>query len=192
VLFKDKKKMATTFTMCSVCSKTTDLKKDNSGWDYCTCLGANYCPECSPTNTCECEQDGSCECANCVPEMDTIKCNTEELKVAGIDAYSSMLNATLDEYEANMRERFCYDEVNEDYIEECRYYEVNMRDNTEDEVLEAIGKERNALTISRVIMKMIDVVYEFDQNRPEEDIGKLYTLWRYVVTEDVQWEIEEE
>jgi hypothetical protein len=31
-----------------------------------------------------------------------------------------------------MRERFSYDEVTEDYIEECRSYEVNMLDNTED------------------------------------------------------------
>ena len=52
---------------CSVCSATTDLTKDNFGWDYCACIDANYCPTCSPTNTCACEQDGSCECANCAP-----------------------------------------------------------------------------------------------------------------------------
>ena len=66
-----KLKMATddeTFTTCSVCSATTDLKKDNWGWDYCACLDANYCPECSPTNACECGQDGSCECANCATD----------------------------------------------------------------------------------------------------------------------------
>jgi len=67
----NKLKMATddeTFTACSVCSATTDLKKDNFGWDYCACLDANYCPECSPTNACECGQDGSCECANCATD----------------------------------------------------------------------------------------------------------------------------
>jgi hypothetical protein len=57
-----------TFTTCSVCSATTDLKKDNFGWDYCVHLDANYCPECSPTNACECGQDGSCECANCATD----------------------------------------------------------------------------------------------------------------------------
>jgi len=127
--------------------------------------------------------------------MATIKSNTEELKVTGRDAYSSMLNATLEEYEENMRVRFGYDEVNEDYIEECRYYEVNMLDNTEDEALEAIGKERNALAVSRMIMKMLEVVLEFNSEIDGEqliDLGKLYTTWRYVVTHDVEWEIEEE
>lgn len=124
--------------------------------------------------------------------MPTIKSNTEELKVAGIGAYSSMLNATLEEYEDNMRERFGYDEVSEDYIDECRYYEVNMLDNTEYEALEAIGKELNVLEVSRVIMIMIEVVYEYDESKPDVNLGKLYTTWRYVVTDSVEWEIEEE
>lgn len=124
--------------------------------------------------------------------MPTIKSNTEELKVAGIGAYSSMLNATLEEYEENMRKRFDYEEVSEDYIDECRYYEVNMLDNTEYEALEAIGKELNVLEVSRVIMIMIEVVYEYDESKPDVNLGKLYTTWRYVVTDSVEWEIEEE
>jgi len=128
--------------------------------------------------------------------MATIKSNIEELKVAGIGAYSSMLNATLEEYEENMRVRFGYEEPSEDYIDECRYYEVNMLDNTEYEALEAIGKERSALEVARVIMKMIEVVYEFyeefDGSKPDVNLGKLYTKWRWVVTNDVEWEIEEE
>ena len=124
-------------------------------------------------------------------KMATIKSNTEELKVAGIGAYSKMLNATLEEYEDNMRVRFGYDEVNEDYIDECRYYEVNMLDNTEDEAIEAIGKERNALAVSRIIMEMVRAVLDFNPEIDEENItelGKLYTTWRYVVTNDVEWE----
>ena len=124
--------------------------------------------------------------------MATIKSNTEELKGAGIGAYSKMLNATLEEYEENMRVRFGYDEVNEDYIDECRYYEVNMLDNTEHEALEAIGTELNALEVSRVIMIMIQVVYEYDGAKPDVDLGKLYTKWRWVVTSDVEWTIEDE
>jgi hypothetical protein len=71
-----------TFTTCSVCSATTDLKKDNFGWDYCACIDANYCPECSPTNACECGQDGSCECANCdyIPETRGRKKNNTKPK----------------------------------------------------------------------------------------------------------------
>jgi len=124
--------------------------------------------------------------------MATIKSNIEELKVAGIGAYSSMLNATLEEYEENMRVRFGYEEPSEDYIDECRYYEVNMLDNTEYEALEAIGKERNALEVARVIMIMIEVVYEYDGAKPVVDLGKLYTKWRWVVTNAVEWEIEDE
>jgi len=125
-------------------------------------------------------------------KMATIKSNIEELKVAGIGAYSSMLNATLEEYEENMRERFDYEEVSEDYIDECRYYEVNMLDNTEYEALEAIGRELNVLEVSRVIMIMIEVVYEYDGAKPDVNLGKLYTKWRWVVTNDVEWEIEDE
>mgnify|MGYP005997232769 CR=1 FL=1 len=131
--------------------------------------------------------------------MATIKSNTEELKVAGIDAYSSMLNATIEEYEENMRVRFGYDEVSEDYIDECRYYEVNMLDNTEYEALEAIGRERNALAVSRMIMKMTKTVIDYHEENGLDldvskltEIGKLYTLWRYVITDAVEWEIEEE
>jgi hypothetical protein len=124
--------------------------------------------------------------------MATIKSNIEELKVAGIGAYSSMLNATLEEYEENMRERFDYEEVSEDYIDECRYYEVNMLDNTEYEALEAIGRELNVLEVSRVIMIMIEVVYEYDGAKPDVNLGKLYTKWRWVVTNDVEWEIEDD
>jgi len=127
--------------------------------------------------------------------MATIKSNIEELKVTGRDAYTTLFNDTLDEYEANMRVRFGYDEVSEDYIEECRYYEVNMLDNTEYEALEAIGTERNALAVSRIIMEMVKAVLDFNPEIDEENItelGKLYTTWRYAVTDDVEWEIEEE
>ena len=131
--------------------------------------------------------------------MATIKSNIEELKVAGIGAYSSMLNATLEEYEENMRERFDYDDVNEDYIDECRYYEVNMLDNTEHEALEAIGTNCNALAVSRMIIGMNKAVIDYHEENGYDldvskltEIGKLYTLWRYVITSDVEWEIEEE
>jgi hypothetical protein len=79
---EDDEKNDKTFTTCSVCSATTDLKKDNFGWDYCACLDANYCPECSPTNACECGQDGSCECANCdyIPETRGRKKNNTKPK----------------------------------------------------------------------------------------------------------------
>ena len=127
--------------------------------------------------------------------MTTIKSNINELKVTERDAYSTLFNDTLDEYEANMRERFDYEVPLEDYIEECREFEVNFNENTEDDALEAIGEKCNALAVSRMIMGMTKAVVDFDNDiDPEKltDLGKLYTTWRYVVTDAVEWEIEEE
>jgi len=52
---------------CSKCESKIDTDKDG-GWDYCSCLDAYFCSNCSPTNTCSCEGDGSCDCANCDEE----------------------------------------------------------------------------------------------------------------------------
>jgi maleate cis-trans isomerase len=127
--------------------------------------------------------------------MPTIKCNTEELKVARCDAYSTLFNDTLDEYEANMREHFDYEEPLEFYIEGCRDFEVNTIEKTEYEALEAIGTNCNALAVSRMIMGMNKAVIDFyEENGYDIDvsklteIGKLYTMWRYVVTNAVEWE----
>ena len=127
--------------------------------------------------------------------MATITNNISELKVIEFNAYDTLFNDTLDEYGANMCERFEYDEVSEDYIEECRKFEVNFNENTEDDALEAIGKKCNALAVSRMIMGMTKAVLDFDVDidmTALTELGKLYTLWRYVVTNDVEWEIEEE
>jgi hypothetical protein len=127
--------------------------------------------------------------------MATITNNISDLKVIEFNAYDTLFNDTLEEYGANMCERLEYDEVTEDYIEECRYYEVNFNENTEDDALEAIGKKCNALAVSRMIMGMTKAVLDFDVDIDKEkltELGKLYTLWRYVVTDGVEWEIEEE
>jgi hypothetical protein len=127
--------------------------------------------------------------------MATIKCNISELKVTGRDAYTTLLNDTLDEYEANMRESIDLGAISDEHIEECREFEVNCIEKTEYEALEAIGEKCNALAVSRMIMGMTKAVVDFDNDiDPEKltELGKLYTLWRYVVTNDVEWEIEEE
>ena len=59
------------------CSKCSNIKTNDVGWDYCACLEAYFCPSCSPTNTCFCEGDGSCDCANC----DWVGCDWEDWKV---------------------------------------------------------------------------------------------------------------
>jgi hypothetical protein len=128
--------------------------------------------------------------------MATIKSNISELKMSYLTAYGTLFNDTLDEYEANMRERFDYEVPLEDYIEECREFEVNFNENTEDDALEAIGKNCNALAVSRMIMGMTKAIVDFNPDIDTTaltDLGKLYTTWRYVVTNDVEWEeIEDE
>jgi len=123
--------------------------------------------------------------------MTTIKCNTEELKVSEFNAYDTLFNDTLDEYEASMRERFDLGAISEEHLAECREFEVNTIDKTEYEALEAIGENCNALAVSRMIMGMLEAVLDFN---PELDVGeltelgKLYTTWRYVITMGVEWE----
>ena len=132
--------------------------------------------------------------------MPTIKSNISELKLSWTTAYGTLFNDTLDEYEASMREHFDYGEPLEDYIEGCRDYEVNTIEKTEYEALEAIGTNCNALAVSRMIMGMNKAVIDFHEENDYDidkekltELGKLYTLWRYVVTYDVKWEeIEEE
>ena len=130
--------------------------------------------------------------------MATITSNIESLRIVDGTSYGKFVNKTRDEYDENMRIRFGYDEICEDYIDECRYYEVDMLDNTEYEALEAITEDRTAIQVARIMTSMMKAVMEFHEREELEidsskleNIGKLYTLWRYVVTNDVQYEIEE-
>ena len=132
--------------------------------------------------------------------MATIKMNTENVLCDNTE-YGDLIDEVIEEYGENMRERFGYDEVTEDYIEECRYYEVNMLDNTEDEALESIIDKGNlnARRTAKIIMKMTKTVIDYyEENGFDIDvsklteIGKLYTAWRYVITNAVEWEIEDE
>jgi len=132
--------------------------------------------------------------------MATIKMKTENVLCDNTE-YGDFIDEVIEEYGENMRERFSYDEVTEDYIEECRYYEVNMLDNTEDEALESIIEKGNlnARRTAKIIMKMTKTVIDYHEENGYDldvskltEIGKLYSLWRYVITDAVEWEIEEE
>ena len=132
--------------------------------------------------------------------MATITMKTENVLCDNTE-YGDLIDEVIEEYGENMRERFGYDEVTEDYIEECRYYEVNMLHNTEDEALESIIEKGNlnARRTAKIIMKMTKTVIDYHEENGLDldvskltEIGKLYTLWRYVITDAVEWEIEEE
>ena len=131
--------------------------------------------------------------------MATITMKTENVLCDNTE-YGDLIDEVIEEYGENMRERFGYDEVTEDYIEECRYYEVNMLDNTDHEALESIIEKGNLnpLRTAKIIMKMTKTVIDYHEENGFEldvskltEIGKLYTLWRYAITDAVEWEIEE-
>lgn len=129
--------------------------------------------------------------------------NMEDLRqTTGRDAYSKLVDETREEYEDNMLERMSdntasKDEI-EDEIEECRYCEVNMLDNTEYEALKAVAEDRSPIEAAKLVVKMTKAVIEYYDEHDFDikvkdlaDIGKLYSVWRYVVTSDVVWTIEE-
>jgi hypothetical protein len=129
--------------------------------------------------------------------------NMEDLRqTTGRDAYSKLVDETREEYEDNMLERMSdntasKDEI-EDEIEECRYCEVNMLDNTEYEALKAVAEDRSPIEAAKLVVKMTKAVIEYYDEHDFDikvkdlaDIGKLYSVWRYVVTSDVEWTIEE-
>ena len=133
--------------------------------------------------------------------MASITYNIEELKLMNTlprdVAYYTLWWKTIEEYVENMRVRFDYEEPSEDYIEECRYYEVNMLDNTESEAIEAITNNGNlsAVTIVKMNKAIIDYHEEEGIDLDVEcltDIAKLYTMWRYVVTSEVVWTINDD
>lgn len=129
--------------------------------------------------------------------------NMEDLRqTTGRDAYSKLVDKTREEYEDKILERI--DDTTtgiagiEDEIKECRNCEVNMLDNTEYEALKAVAEGRSPIEAAKLVMKMTKVVIEhYDEQGCDikvkylADIGKLYSVWRYVVTSDVEWTIEE-
>ena len=129
--------------------------------------------------------------------------NMEDLRqTTGRDEYSKLVDETREKYEENMLERMSDDTKTKDEIEddiaECRNCEVNMLDNTEYEAMKAIAEDRSPIWVAKIIMKMTKVVIEYYDEQGYDikvkylsDIGKLYSLWRYVITYDVEWTIEE-
>ena len=128
-------------------------------------------------------------------KMPTIKSNTEELKIGGSVEYRTLFNDTLEEYDKNMRERF--DGESLDYVDvlECWYYEVGCNHKTDNEALEAIGTNCNALAVSQMIMGMTKEIVKFHKEMgneidPEDltGLGSVYTMWREAIMTAVGWE----
>ena len=116
-----------------------------------------------------------------------ITSNVEQLQVIRADAYSLLVNRTLKDYESNMIDRFDNEFPSEDYIQECRDFEVNYVENSDYEALEAIDTDDN-YEFSQVFMNIIEVVLEQWEEKPKNiTLGGFYTIWRYIITQDVEF-----
>ena len=141
------------------------------------------------------------------PTMPIISTNEDRLDYqSGDQFYDRLYKSTIEEYVVNMRERIeidieeagdYNDENPYDWREDARQYEVNTVLKTECDFLTDIGEDSPAVRAVRIIMMMEEVVKEhYEQNRDEfdmtvvGDIGKLYSVWIYAITEEVDFEID--
>ena len=116
-----------------------------------------------------------------------ITSNVEQIKVVRADAYSLLVNKTLEDYESNMIDRFDGEFPSDEYLEECRDFEVNYVMNTDYEAIEAIDTE-NTYEFSQVVMNIIEVVLEQWEDKPKDiTLGDFYTIWKYIITEDIKF-----
>ena len=117
----------------------------------------------------------------------SITSNIEQLKVIRADAYSRLVNKTLEDYESNMIDRFDGEFPSDEYLEECRDFEVNYVENSDYEALQAIDTDDN-YEFSQVFMNIIEVVLEQWPDKPKNiTLGSFYTIWKYIITQDVQF-----
>ena len=116
-----------------------------------------------------------------------IKSNVEQVKVIRADAYSLLVNKTLEDYESNMIDRFDNEFPSDEYLEECRDWEVNYVMNSDYEALQEIYTE-DSYELSKVIMNITEVVLEQWEDKPKDiTLGGFYTIWRYIITQDVKF-----
>jgi hypothetical protein len=124
----------------------------------------------------------------------------------GDQFYNRLYRSTIESYVVNMLELIQIDiEEDGDYSDEnpydwrdySRQYEVNNISKTEYDFLSAIGEDSPAIRAVRIIMKMEEVVKEHHEQNGFDfdmslvgDIGKLYAMWIYVITDEVDFEID--
>ena len=141
--------------------------------------------------------------------MPLISTNEDRLNYqSGDQFYNNMYRSAIEEYVFDMIGliEIDIDEGGGDYSDENPYewreygreQLVNTTSKTEHEFLRAIG-ETNPPTVRvcRIIMKMEEVVKEYNEQNGFDfdmsvvgDIGKLYARWIYVITDEVDFEID--
>lgn len=128
------------------------------------------------------------------------------------DDYNLLFSKTIKQYVKEMTEMIendyedLTDEEKEEYKQDggaekdwreiSREIVVNTRHKTEENFMDTLDEEITAIGTQRVIMKMMKIVMEYSEGfdgvdiSVYSDIGKLYQMWIYIVTEDVEFKIE--
>lgn len=150
--------------------------------------------------------------------MASITTNEHELEIllnrenGNNRVYKNLYRYAIKEYISNMTMQMESDINLGEFSEEnpydydvAREEEVNSIVRTEDEFITAIGEDTAAVYVCRTIMKMEQVVKDFNgaelfdvddsinlDKSVMGDIGQLYSTWIYAITKDVEFDIEYE
>ena len=142
------------------------------------------------------------------PTMPIISTNEDSLNYqTGDQFYNRLYRSAIEEYvfdmigliEIDIDEGGDYSDENPyEWREYARYQLVNTSLKTEHDFLRAIGETNPpAVRVCRIIMKMEEVVKDYnEQNGFDIDlsvfgnIGKLYSMWIYAITDEVDFEID--
>ena len=120
------------------------------------------------------------------------------------DDYNLLYSRTIKQYVDDMTELIDnqYGDLTDtekekyDWRDTAREIVVNSVEKTEEDFMDTIDEEITAIGMQRVIMKMMKIVMEYTEEfdgldiSRYSDIGKLYQMWIYIVTEDVEFKIE--
>jgi len=142
------------------------------------------------------------------PTMPIISTNEDRLDYqTGDQFYNRLYRSTIEEYvvdmigriEIDIEEGGDYSDENPydwlDYARESVVYTICSK--TEYDFLTDIGEDSPAVRVVRIIMKMEEVVKEYHEQNGLDfdmsvvgDIGELYAMWIYVITDEVDFEID--
>jgi hypothetical protein len=117
------------------------------------------------------------------------------------DDYNLLYSRTIKQYVKEMTEMIEneYGDLTDtekekyDWRDTAREIVVNSVEKAEEDFMDTIDEEITAIGMQRVIMKMMKIVMEYNEQFDTDisrysDIGKLYAMWIYIVTQEVDFE----
>ena len=118
------------------------------------------------------------------------------------DDYNLLYSRTIKQYVDDMTELIDnqYGDLTDtekekyDWRDTAREIVVNSVEKTEEDFMDTLDEEITAIGMQRVIMMMMKIVMEYTEEfdgldiSRYSDIGKLYAMWIYIVTQEVDFE----